>query len=56
MFKNPLSVNITNKLNDPTGKFIILHMYLQGKKIFLASLYGPNEDMPQFYENLQKQN
>ena len=29
-------------------------MEVQGKEITLVNLYGPNEDSPQFYENIVK--
>ena len=29
-------------------------MEIQGKEITLVNLYGPNEDNPQFYENILK--
>lgn len=44
---------VENIKTDPSGNFIILDMVIQGKKITLVNLYGPNEDNPQFYNNLQ---
>ena len=29
-------------------------MTIEGKEITLVNLYGPNEDRPQFYENLKQ--
>ena len=29
-------------------------MEIQGKELTLVNLYGPNEDNPQFYENILK--
>ena len=34
--------------------FCILDMTVEGKKITLLCLYRPNEDNPQFYENIRQ--
>ena len=51
-----LNNNFEQKLKkvktDKNGNFIILDMEIQGREITLASIYGPNEDNPNFYENL----
>ena len=39
---------------DPNGNYIILNMTIQGKKVTLVNIYGPNEDNPQFYRNLKE--
>ena len=39
---------------DPNGNYIILIMTIQGKKVTLVNIYGPNEDNPQFYRNLKE--
>lgn len=48
--------NFEQKVNriktDKNGNFIILDMTIEGKKITLVCLYGPNEDNPHFYENI----
>ena len=48
--------NFDHKVNriktDKNGNYIILDMDIQGKQITLVNTYGPNEDNPQFYENL----
>ena len=35
------------------GNFVLLKFSFRGK-ITLASIYGPNEDRPQFYKNLKQ--
>ena len=45
---------VKNIRTDKTGNYIILDMEIQGKEITLVNLYGPNEDSPQFYENIIK--
>lgn len=39
---------------DPNGNFVILDLNIEGKNITLVNLYGPNEDKPQFYNNLKQ--
>ena len=50
--------NFDQKVNkvkiDKNGNFLILNMTIEGKEITLVNLYGPNEDRPQFYENLNR--
>ena len=50
--------NFDQKVNkvkiDKNGNFLILNMTIEGKEITLVNLYGPNEDRPQFYENLKQ--
>ena len=41
---------------DKNGNYIILDMVAQDKEFTLVNLYGPNNDNPQFYENLIKKN
>ena len=33
------------------GNYIILDIAVQGKRITLANLYGPNDDKPKFFNN-----
>ena len=37
---------------DPNGNYTILNKTIQGKKVTLVNIYGPNEDNPQFYQNM----
>ena len=39
---------------DKNGNYIILDTVVQDKEFTLINLYGPNNDNPQFYENLMK--
>ena len=39
---------------DPNGNFIFIELNISGKKITLVNIYGPNEDKPDFYDNLQQ--
>jgi exonuclease III len=37
----------------PNGKFIIIDAKLQGNRVTLVVVYGPNRDDPTFYQSLQ---
>ena len=41
-------------LTDPEGNFVIMELNLHTKKITLVSIYGPNDDKPNFYKNIQQ--
>ena len=41
-------------LIDPNGNFIIMELKMSDKILTLASIYGPNDDRPQFYKILRK--
>ena len=41
-------------MTDPDGNFIIMELTILAKKITLVSIYGPNEDKPNFYKNLKQ--
>ena len=43
---------IKDAIKDPEGRFILARGRLSGEKILLASVYGPNIDDPEFYQNL----
>ena len=48
-----LNNNFEQKVKtDKNGNYIILDMEIQGREISLASIYGLNEDNPNFYETL----
>ena len=53
LINNNFDQKVESIKTDPSGNFIILDMSIQGKKVTLVNLYGPNEDKPQFYKNLQ---
>lgn len=52
LINNNFEQTVKRVKTDKNGNFIILDMIIQGKEITLVNLYGPNEDNPQFYENL----
>ena len=54
LINNNFPCDIGQILTDKEGNFVLLELKIQGKKITLASIYGPNEDRPQFYNNLKQ--
>lgn len=53
LINNNFACDIGRTLTDPNGNYIITELTVSDKKITLVSLYGPNEDKPQFYKNLR---
>ena len=54
LINNNFEQTVKNIRTDKNGNYIILAMEIQGKEITLVNLYGPNENSPQFYENIIK--
>ena len=54
LLNNNFDQQIENIKTDANGNYIILNMTIQGKKVTLVNIYGPNEDNPQFYRNLKE--
>ena len=54
MLNNNFEYKIHNQKLDDSGNYIILDITIEGEKITLINLYGPNEDNPIFYENIFK--
>ena len=54
LLNNNFEQKVKTVKTDKNGNYIILDIEIQGKDITLANIYGPNEDNPNFYENLIK--
>ena len=54
LINNNFDQEVTKVIRDTNGNFIILEIIVQKQKITLANIYGPNEDKPQFYNNLKQ--
>lgn len=54
LFNNNFEHKVERVKKDSKGNYIILDIIIQGKRITLVNLYGPNEDNPQFYSNLKQ--
>ena len=52
LLNNYFEQKVKKVKTDRNGNYIILDTEIQGKDITLANIYGPNEDNPNFYENL----
>ena len=53
LFNNTFEHKVNRVKTDKNGNFIILELNIDGKNITLVNLYGPNEDKPEFYENIK---
>ena len=55
LLKNSFEFEVLNVLKDNSGNFLILNISYFNMKHSLTVLYGPNEDSPEFFENISKQ-
>ena len=49
MFKNNFYLEII-KYYDNNGRFVIVDVISEGKKLTLVNLYAPNDDIPDFFD------
>ena len=56
LLNNNFQHDIGRIVTGPNGNFLILEITIKGKKFTLVNIYGPNEDRPQFYDNLRQKN
>ena len=56
LINNTFEYDIGQVKKDPNGNFLITELTICGKKVILhvVNIYGPNEDNPQFYSNIQQ--
>ncbi len=54
LFKNSFQYEIQKELYDESGNFFIISIKIQDFKFTLAVVYGPNNDNPNFIDNLQQ--
>lgn len=54
LLNNNFECDVGRVLKDPNGNFIIIDISIQGKKVTVANIYSPNDDNPQFYNNLRQ--
>lgn len=52
MFTNNFEFKVHEQLSDNYGNYLVLDISIEGKRITLLTIYGPNEDCPKFYENI----
>jgi len=54
LFSNELGVKIHGTCKDEGGNYIVLDVEIDDLRITLVNVYGPNEDLPDFYKKLGK--
>ena len=54
LFNNNFEYEVGRVIRDTDGNYIILEVTIQGKKIILVNIYGPNDDKPQFYKEIKQ--
>ena len=52
LFDNSLDYTVHKKIIDPGGNYIFLDITIQGYKLTLGCIYGPNKDNPSFYTRI----
>ncbi|KAK6173986.1 hypothetical protein SNE40_017347 [Patella caerulea] len=54
LFNNNFEYKLNKICKDTiSGNFIIIDIEVSQKRFILANIYGPNEDNPKFYQNIQ---
>lgn len=54
LFKNSIPYTLHNVLLDNQGRYVIMDVSIQDKRISLVGLYGPNEDDPNFFNDIKQ--
>jgi exonuclease III len=54
LFEKDVGQEIHSSLIDLNGRYIILDVTIEGRRITLANIYGPNEDDPNFFLEIIK--
>lgn len=52
LFNNNFDFIVHKKKSDDTGNFLALDLTIENSRISLITIYGPNEDDPNFYEKI----
>ena len=52
LINNNFEFKVEGVKTDKNGNYILLDITIQGKRITLVNIYGPNEDNPNFYTNI----
>ena len=53
LINNNFEQEVKRIKTDKNGNFVILDMVIEDKEVTLVNICGPNNDSPQFYENLK---
>ena len=54
VFNNNFEQKVERVKTDKNDNFIILDINIQGKRIILLNVHGPNQDSPNFYHYIIK--
>ena len=54
LMNNNFEYKVERVKTDKNGNYAILDIIIQGKRITLVNLYGPNQDNPNFYTNIKQ--
>ncbi len=54
MFSKNLEYKIFQVKKDESGNVLGIDIEIEGKRLTLINIYGPNEDSPLFYESISK--
>ena len=54
LFNKNFDFKIHDKKQDPNGNYLLLDITIEGSRCTLVTIYGPNRDEPDFYDNLKK--
>lgn len=49
MFNNNFEFKVHEQISDNNGNYLVLDITIEGKRITLLTIYGPNEDCPKFF-------
>lgn len=52
MFNNNFEFKVHEQISDNNGNYMVLDISIEGKRITLLTIYGPNEDCPKCYKNI----
>ena len=52
LFNNTFEYEIHKIKSDHADNFLTIHTSIEGERITLVNIYGPNEDSPKLYANI----
>ena len=52
LFSNYIEYKVHNSKTDQDGNMLTLDIEIEGQRFSLVNIYGPNEDSPEFYQNI----
>ena len=52
LINNNFEYKLIQEKTDPRGNYLILHLECNSRNLIIVSIYAPNEDKPEFFENI----